>query len=318
MNDRIQYNPQNGFWLLCIGREQYTFSERSVPLGRGGMGAVYLGNSVRTGARVAVKKIHDKYANIPEIRTRAREEAALRFSHPNMVEMIGCAESITGCGPMFIVSNYVVGKNIDKYLEDAIPPSCGARERQRRIVEMLLPVMDALQYIHDSNICHLDIKPSNIMVESGRNVRLMDLGIALTHRLPAASSSGNNVPTGETTGSGLMGTPKYAAPEQFGPECGYGNIDSVTDIYELGVTIYELLAGVNPFVSDSIQATFNNHVNLVLPSAANVSSAMISVLRKATAPRKEDRYQTVGEMRAALIEAANKKPSLLDKIMRKN
>lgn len=317
MNDYIQYNPQTGDWFLAIGREIYTYNDRrQQPLGRGGMGLVYIGRNHRTGERVAIKRVHDKYANIPEIRRRAREESAMAFSHPNIVEMIGCAESVSGQGTLFIVSRYVSGENIDSYVNHNFPGSIDVFDRQRRIVNMVMPVFDALQYLHDSNIVHLDIKPSNIMVESGHNIRLMDLGIALTCRSHSSNASMGNAQgsQSETTGSGLMGTPKYAAPEQFGEELGYGSIDHVTDIYELGVTIYEIIAGVNPFVGTSINETLQNHLNTTLPAAAKITKPVLNVLRRATAATKADRYQSVTKFRQALYKAANTKPTIWQKL----
>lgn len=297
MQDNILYDQANDRVFLKCARETFYFYPRQAPMGQGGMGVVLRGWSARDGRMVAIKQVHDKYANIPEVRNRARHEASLAFRHDNLVEMIGFCESLTGTGPIFIVSNFISGINVDKYINDNFNRFDEA-EREKRIVTLMLPVLDALEYIHRYGIYHLDIKPSNIMIEHGRNIRLMDLGIAMNN------SEGSSVHgmSRQPRGLGLTGTPKYAAPEQFGYN-GNINVDARTDIYEFGVTLYELLAGFNPFKADSLAAAMDKHQNNLLPFVDNVSRPVLEVLQKAANPNRQMRYANVGELRQALKAA---------------
>ena len=254
------------------------------------MGVVYKGMELSTNTVVAIKRLKDKYANIPAIRRRAHQEANLMFSHPNLVEMHGCCEVAPDRGPLFVISSYVDGETIDCFINNNIRQLPHA---EQRICNMFLPVLDALSYIHHKKILHLDIKPSNIMVEKGRNVRLMDLGIANV-----------SVDT-EEIASGMMGTPKYAAPEQFANVGKKGKLSCATDIYEAGVTLYELITNSNPFAND-IERARQLHESTVLTKVPSISYEVLSVIQKATAVDPSDRYQQASEMKRALIEALSK------------
>lgn len=274
---------------LCIDNEWFTYNLTERPLGEGAMGTVYLGRSCQTGERVAIKRVVDKYANVPEIRERARLEANLLFRHKNLVEMIGYCELSPNHGPIFIVSKLVQGITLDQHVSQYLR---NRKDSLQKICESVYPVFDALEYLHSKDIIHMDIKPSNIMIEGGCNVRLMDLGIAYTHELTGASSPG------------LIGTPKYAAPEQYREPGQYTNpIDKTTDIYELGVTLYELITGDNPYDSPTTEETLMKHHSEVLPYMQGVPNKVVDVLRKATDREQSNRYQTVREFKEALQEA---------------
>lgn len=270
---------------LNVNGEWYQYDEASAPIGSGAMGVVFLGFHSQSHLRVAIKMVRQEYANIPVIRQRAIYEASLMFMHPNLIEMIGYCEWAQGVGPIWIVSKFVQGITIDKFL-------MGYDRRQKgmaqKICNMFLPVLDALYYLHTSPtpILHLDIKPSNIMIENGSNVRLMDLGIASTEG-------------GFRGGSrGMMGTPNYAAPEQFGDDGGV--LNESTDIYEAGVTLYELLSKSNPFDSGSLRETIDRHRQIVLPSCQWIPSSILQVLRKATSPDQSQRYAKVMDFKRDL------------------
>jgi serine/threonine-protein kinase len=255
------------------------------PIGAGAMGTVYYGFMCGTNVPVAIKKVKDEFANEPGIRNRACLEASLMFRHRNLVEMLGLCEWQQGSGPIFIVSKFVRGENLDKFVKQKLS-GIPQHRRIKTICDMVLPIFDALHYLHSSNILHMDIKPSNIMVENGCNIRLMDLGIA-------------NVDAYETASRSMMGTPKYAAPEQFGEKGSLETIDSRTDIYELGVTIYELLCDENPFYCNDFNELIEKHKTLLLPYNKNVPPAIIEVLRKAAHPNKSFRYANILEFRNA-------------------
>lgn len=274
---------------LTIGGETYYFDDRKPPLGAGSMGTVYMGYSCKSGMRVAIKCVNSRFANNPKIRARAKLEAALMFRHQNLIEMLGCCEEHPNRGAIYIISKFVPGMNIDQFISSQM--SMQTPDRVKRICTMFYPVLDALSYIHSHNIVHMDIKPSNIMVENGSNVRLMDLGISY-------------VALGESYAecAELMGTPKYAAPEQFDVNES-SHLNAQTDIYEAGVTLYELLTGYNPYVSSDIHQSVEKHRTTILPYVQNVPNRLVDVLRKATAPEQYNRYCTALQFKNAISEA---------------
>ena len=272
---------------LTTGSHTYCYDENGVILGEGAMGVVYRGHEIGSGKVVAIKRVKDKYSCNPEIRRRAHLEASLMFSHPNLVEMYGCCEIALNRGPIFIISGYVEGETIDRFIDNNIRALPHA---EHRICNMFLPVLDALSYIHQKNIIHMDIKPSNIMVENKRNVRLMDLGIA------DVSMATNDIT------SGMMGTPKYAAPEQFASDNHQSKLSSATDIYEAGVTLYELITKKNPF-SNNLQDAKALHQSLVLKKEPAISNNILTVIHKATEIDPSKRYQSANEMKQALVQA---------------
>jgi len=276
-------------WFIRIGNEWFRYDQRERPLGSGAMGTVYLGRSCQTNECVAIKRVVDQYACVPAIRDRARLEASLLFRHRNLIEMVGYCEADPNQGPIFIVSKLVQGITLDRHVNNFLRSRADA---VKRICESIYPVLDALTYLHGKGIVHMDIKPSNIMVENGCNIRLMDLGIATTH-----SDLGINAP-------GLVGTPKYAAPEQI-YEAGkpQPQVDATTDLYELGITLYELLTGFNPFDSSSREETILKQKTLVLPESKSIPKPLLRVLRKATEKSQAARFQTAAAFKNAIQQA---------------
>lgn len=283
---------QNNIAFLKIERNHYCFDLRERPIGQGAMGTVYRGWNYQTQELVAIKQVKQRYADIPAIRARARQEAALKFRHRNLVEMLGLCEEHPGHGAMFIVSKWVNGVNIDDFVKRSMG-GFAHDMRVKRICELIYPVLDALAFIHSHGVVHLDIKPSNIMVENGNNVRLMDLGIAYAETPVSGSST-----------TGLMGTPKYAAPEQFSQrEMENTGLNARTDLYELGVTIYELITGSNPFECQTLQEIAEKHRLGSLPESALVPKPLMQVLQRATAPQQNSRFASAQEMRLAIEQS---------------
>jgi len=284
----------NQVYILVNG-EWYVYNLAESPLGAGAMGTVYLGRSCNNpGLRVAIKRVADQYTHVQSIRERAKLEASLLFRHPHLVEMVGYCEYAPDYGPIFIVSHLVQGVTLDKYVNDSLRKRSDAVVR---ICRSMFPVLDALEYLHDKGIVHLDVKPSNVMVENGCNIRLMDLGIAYA---PDAL---------EVHSKGMIGTPQYAAPEQCAEEQRAGaRLDATTDIYEAGVTLYELLANYNPFDAPTVTQMVELHHLEKLPYVQGLSKELVDVLRKATAVSQADRFRTCGEFKHALLRAMVAKP----------
>lgn len=272
-------------YLYVMG-EWYCYNPNERPLGSGAMGTVYLGYRCSNGERIAVKRVKDMYANNRMIRERAKQEASLAFRHSNLVEMIGYCEYAPDYGPIFLLSKYVQGIEVDKYMKQHLS---GVAGRAEIICHIIYPVLDALEYIHSRGVIHRDIKPSNIMVERESNVRLMDLGIA-------RMNGGNKFST-----LGFIGTPQYSAPEQILREKDkYLQLNASTDIYELGITFYELLTGTNPFDSTVEAETLARQVRMTLPADKAIPPRLMKVLWKATEKEQAKRYQSAFEFKEAI------------------
>ena len=274
-------------YLFVMG-EWYCYDPMSQPLGSGAMGTVYMGYRVKDATPMAVKRVKDAYSNNPMIRERARQEASLAFRHNNLVEMIGYCEYAPTTGPIFLVSKFVAGKNIDEYARLFLNGS----DRVEKICNVIFQVLDALEYIHSRGVIHRDIKPSNIMVEEDSNIRLMDLGIA-------RMNDGN-----QFSQYGFIGTPQYAAPEQIlRGKTRAVQINAATDLYALGITFYEILTGSNPFDADTEVDTLTRQMRQPLPPDDSIPKRIMNVIAKATEKEQSRRYQTAAEFRTALTEA---------------
>lgn len=300
MRGNVVQKPNDPYIYLHVMDEWYCYNPQEPPLGSGAMGDVYRGYRCKNGAIIAVKRVKDCYANNKMIRERARQEASLAFRHPNLVEMIGYCEYAPDHGPIFLLSHFVQGVNVDEYVHtfDDSPT------RVEKICNVMYAVLDALDYVHSRGVIHRDIKPSNIMVENGQNVRLMDLGIS-------RMSGGNKF-----SSCGFIGTPQYSAPEQIKRE-EKGNqmvINATTDIYELGITFYELLTGKNPMNCESEAQTLSKQISTPLPYDDKIPQKLYKVILKATEKDQNQRYQTAMELKRAIAEALLPDPTLNEKI----
>lgn len=295
----VQRKNDPYIYLYVMG-EWYCYNPMEPPLGSGAMGDVYRGYRCKNGAMIAVKRVKDFYANNKMIRERAKLEASLAFRHPNLVEMIGCCEYAPDNGPIFILSNFVQGEDIDKYVKGF----ADSPNRVEKICNAICSVLDALDYVHSRGVIHRDIKPSNIMIENGSNVRLMDLGIS-------RMNGGNKF-----SSYGFIGTPQYSAPEQIKREEGNtaNPINATTDIYELGITFYELLAGENPMDSDSEAETLARQISEALPSNPAIPKKLMNVIWKATEKEQSKRYQTALEFKNAINNALLPDPPLTERV----
>ena len=276
--------------FLNVMGQWYYYDPNSTPLGDGAMGTVYLGFSCNSNQRIAVKRVKDVYANNKMIRERAKQEASLSFSHPNLVQMIGLCEVAPNYGPIFILSGYVAGITLDAHVKEQLN-LLPQEDRIEKISNELCKVLDALQYLHSRGVVHRDVKPSNIMIENGSVVKLMDLGIA---RL----NGGNKY-----SSYGFIGTPQYAAPEQILRDSDNTEINAQTDIYALGVTYYELLTGKNPFKTDVEAEMLSRQIKMKLPYDKKIPRSIFNVILKATEKVPAKRYKSASEFKFAILDA---------------
>lgn len=299
MPGRVVQNNQ--FIYIETSSGLYCFDKSLPPLGEGAMGVVYSGQSVPrnkqealnfTPERVAIKAVKYPFYNNPSIRQRAYLEADLMFIHPNVIRMLGCGEVTPNSGPIFIVSKYCDGENIDSYIRQKcshLTPD----ERNREIIRLMIEMLGGLFYVHSFGIEHRDIKPSNIRVTSSGNAVLMDLGIA---RLNGGNKMSIN---------GFVGTPQYAAPQQINREAVNSPFSPYGDIYSAGVSLYELITGYNPF-DDPVDITvLERQFKLILPEHERMPKKLLPILRKATAKDQLARYGSAKEFSNALQDYLN-------------
>ena len=296
----VVQRPDDPYIYLWVMGEWYCYNPTDEPLGSGAMGTVYLGFRCRNGERVAVKRVKDFYSNNKMIRDRAKQEASLAFRHHNLVEMIGYCEYAPDNGPVFILSKFVSGMQIDKYVDLYLNE---VHDRVEKICNIIYPVLDALDYVHSRGVVHRDIKPSNIMIENESNIRLMDLGIA--------RMNGGN----QFSQYGFIGTPQYSAPEQIAREKNSTvQINASTDIYELGITFYELLTGNNPFDTPTESETLTKQMREPLPANEKIPYKLMKVIWTATEKSQSKRYQTAQEFKRAIEEAMLPPATIWEKV----
>jgi serine/threonine protein kinase len=261
-------------------------------LGVGGMGTVYRAGRLLIGDRVAVKVLHPDQMSDPQAVERFRREAqtAARLKHPNVVTVYDFGVSREGLN--YQVMELAEGESLRSLVERH------GRLAETAAAEIIRQVCAALDETHRQGIVHRDIKPENILVQTipeGLQVKVLDFG----------SAASLDVSAGRLTRTGaIIGTPHYMSPEH----CLGEELDGRSDIYSLGIVLFEMLTGVVPFDSPTPTAIVIKHVNdpPPLPRILNpkISRAVESVVLRALEKRRGARPQTAGEMARELIAAA--------------
>ncbi|HEY3139342.1 MAG TPA: protein kinase [Blastocatellia bacterium] len=263
-------------------------------LGAGGMGEVYLARDTKLTRNVAVKLLPGTLTADNQARGRFLREAQLAatLDHPNICTIHEIGEDT---GQSFIAMQYVEGKTLKDLLADQ-PLSV------KNLLAISLQVADALSTAHEKGIIHRDIKSTNIMITPRGQVKVLDFGLA---KLMDERSVGASATQAELTQTGvIIGTPAYMSPEQARGE----RADNRSDIFSVGVLIYEMAAGRLPFKARSQPETLNAIINEphspVSKSNKEVSAELCAVIDRAMAKEPARRYQSMKEMKDELWRAA--------------
>jgi serine/threonine-protein kinase len=267
-------------------------------LGEGGMGAVYLAEHPTIGKKVALKVLHAEFSSNPEVANRFFTEAKAvnAVGHPNIVDIVdyGVIQAgATGRDQMvYFIMEYLAGATLSQVIRNEAPLE------PERALTIALQVADALAASHKSGIVHRDLKPDNIiLIQRGRErdfVKLLDFGIA---KLTTDSQSQHRTRTGL-----VLGTPAYMSPEQCE---GRANVDHRTDIYALGICLYEMLTGRVPFIGEGYGEILVQHLTQtpIKPSQYHMMSPHIeAVVMKALEKRQEMRFPTMDEFIRAMTD----------------
>ena len=265
---------------------KYTLTER---LGRGAMAEVYKAYHPKLGRTVAVKIMHGYLAEgedfLKRFEREARALAALR--HPHIVQI---HDFDVEQDNYYLVIEYFDGGTLQDRMAELA--RIGKFMPLGQVLEILKQIGEALDYAHQKGIIHRDIKPSNILLNTSGEAFLGDFGIARMVSSTQFTSTGS-----------LIGTPTYMSPEQ----CKGLEITAASDIYSLGVILYELLTGRAPFLADTPLALIQKHVSEPLPLPGvlrpGLPPSVEAVVRKALAKDPVERYQSAGELAQALKQA---------------
>ena len=256
-------------------------------LGRGGMATVYRGYDPRFEREVAVKVLPQELLHAdPQFRLRFEREAKIiaQLEHSAVVPVYDVGEAD---GQPFFVMRYMNGGSLSERIKAGVFTIDEA-------IQILGAIAPGLDEAHSKGIVHRDIKPSNILFDKRGNPYISDFGIAKLSQAQA----------GNVTGSAIIGTPAYMAPEQAqGIE-----IDGRADIYALGIILFEMLTGKQPYEADTPMAVAIKHITDPVPrirqSNPKLPEGMETIIQKAMAKNKDDRFTTAVEMMDALREVA--------------
>ena len=260
-------------------------------LARGGMAEVYLGSHLTLDRLVAVKVLHSYIEEEPELLNRFQREAKVvaGLRHPNIVQIF---DFDTVEGHPYIVMEYLSGPTLATYLRNLHQKN--ERIPTHQVARLLKGLTSALDYAHELGVIHRDIKPGNVMLH--RRSADVPMDAPLTKDIDAILTDFGLVRithSAEMTASGkISGTPAYMAPEQARGD----KTDHRTDIYSLGVVLYEMLAGRVPFDSDSTLSVIYKHINEPPPRIPEIAPAVQNVLDRALAKDPNLRYQSSRDM----------------------
>ncbi len=257
-------------------------------MGEGGMGRVFLAEHDFLQRRVALKIIRPELAASSVTRQRFQREAMriAKLRHENIVSVYDAGEVD---GVAFLALELVEGSGLDELLRDA--RRSGERMKVVVAVRHARDIALALQCAHDAGIIHRDVKPSNVRITPDGRALLLDFGLSFEEEAATLSTAGQ-----------FHGTPQYASPEQI--ESKSGVIDTRTDVYSLGITLYECLTGRAPFAGGSVVQLFHQilagELNEPRESNGEVDAELNGIVMRSVSKHRDDRFGSAGEMAQAL------------------
>lgn len=292
----------------------YEFDTDQSPLGEGGMGRVYKGRRVneKSGQTrdVAVKFLNEEAAANPYVVEKARREAAMQFKHDNLVEMFGFVETEekTFLGETryhyHVVSELLVGVSLDNLLSGKLTDQEGnyvpyaeklfkesKQNPEMFAIELVKSVLSGLMFMHDKGYIHRDIDPTNIMITTDGRVKLIDFGIA--KKMTSLTTNDKSL----TQSGQFIGKPDYAAPELV-----LGSLkeqNQTTDIYAMGILLFQLITGNTPFKGDSADV-LQMQLHKAIPLKQIKNKGLKNIIKKATEKSRSERYQSAAEFRVDL------------------
>ncbi len=265
--------------LIKIGMilgNRYEIMEK---IGAGGMSIVYKAKCHKLNRYVAVKILRQEFLNDETFVTRFRVEAqaAASLTHPNIINVfdVGSDENIH-----YIVMEYIEGVTIKEYIRQKGEPLSS-----KETIEIALKIAEALRVSHANKIVHRDIKPQNIIISNNKDVKVTDFGIA-------RATTSNTI----TTNASAIGSVHYFSPEQARG----GYVDDKSDLYSLGITMYEMVTNTLPFQAESPVSVAIQHIKEELPKPSSINekiwSNLEAIILKATQKKPERRYQKADEI----------------------
>jgi eukaryotic-like serine/threonine-protein kinase len=290
---------QNGQADLLVGRTigHYKISKR---IGTGGMGEVYLATDITAGRKAALKLLPLRFTDDAERLKRFQREAraVVGLNHPNIVTVYEIGEDHS---THYIASELIEGETLRQRLMHG-------RIEVGEAVDVAIQVANALVAAHETGIVHRDIKPENIMLRPDGYVKVLDFGIAklAEQQVPLTTPRDEALSLVETNLGSILGTVRYMSPEQA---CG-GQVDKTTDIWSLGVVLYEMVTGNAPFIGDTPREVMSSILEKEPPPLthyiAHAPAELQQIISKTLRKDREERYHSAHELLQALKDLRHK------------